>query len=318
MRFLVHSVIACVATLLAVPTRAQTFPDKPITVLCAFPAGSGADATLRTLGAAAGKLLGQQVIVENRPGVAGTLAATALMNARPDGYTIAQVTNTVVRQPFIAKTNYNPAKDFTYLIGITAFEFGLAVRADSPWRTLKELIAYAKAHPDKVTYGTSGLGTAQHQVMERIAEREGVRWIHVPYKGTAPLLNDLQGGHLAAVSDTSGWGPYVDAGKFRLLAVYGSQRLKRWPDAPTLRESGYDIVESSPWGLIAPVGLDPAIARKLHDAFRSAMDDPQFLASLAQLGQEPRYMNGEGYRKYLLDRTPIERAVVDRYNLRMQ
>lgn len=318
MRFLVHSVMACVTALIAAPAAAQTWPDKPITVLCAFPAGSGADATLRALAPAVGKLLGQQVIIENKPGVAGTLAASALMSVKADGYTIAQVTNTLVRQPFITKTNYNPAKDFTYLIGITAFEFGLAVRADSPWRTLDDLVVYAKAHPDKITYGTSGIGTAQHQVMERIGEQKGARWIHAPYKGTAPLLTDLQGGHLAAVSDTSGWAPFVDTGKFRLLAVYGNQRLKRWPDAPTLRESGYDIVESSPWGLIAPVGLDPAIARKLHDAFHSAMDDPLFASSLQLLGQEPRYMNGEAYRKYLLDRTPIERAVVERYNLRMQ
>jgi tripartite-type tricarboxylate transporter receptor subunit TctC len=318
MRILMRLALACATTLLLPAAPAAAFPDKPITVLCAFPAGAGADASLRALAQAAGRHLGQTIIVDNRPGVAGTLAATALLNARPDGYTLAQVTNTLVRQPFIAKTNYDPARDFTYLIGITAFEFGLVVRADAPWKTLDELLAYAKEHPAKVTYGTSGVGTAQHQVMERLAEARGIRWTHAPYKGTAPLLNDLQGGHLAAVSDTSGWAPFVDAGKFRLLAVYGQQRLKRWGQVPTLRESGFDIAESVPWGLVAPAGLDPAIARKLHDAFRKAMDDPQFLASLSLLGQEPRYMGSEEYRKYMLDRTPIERAVVERYHLRLQ
>jgi tripartite-type tricarboxylate transporter receptor subunit TctC len=318
MKFTMPFALACAAAFASVPVAAAGFPDKPVTVLCAFPAGAGADASLRALAQAASRQLGQPVIVDNRPGVAGVLAASVMVNAKPDGYTLAQVTNTLVRQPFIAKTNYDPAKNFTYLIGVTAFEFGLAVRADAPWKTLDELLAYAKANPGKVTYGTSGVGTAQHQVMERIAELKGIRWTHVPYKGTAPLLNDLQGGHVDVASDTSGWAPFVDSGKFRLLAVYNGQRLKRWPQVPTLRESGFDIAESVPWGLAAPAGLDPAIAQKLHDAFRHAMDDPQFLASLALLGQEPRHLDGDAYRQYMLDRAPVERAVVARYNLKLQ
>jgi len=319
MRSLFHYALACAAAaFIAAPASSAGFPDKPVVVLCAFPAGSGADATLRALAQAAGRHLGQTVIVDNRPGAAGTLAAQTLATAKHDGYTIAQVTNTLVRQPFIARTSYDPAKDFIYLIGVTAFELGLAVRADAPWKTLDELVAHAKAHPGKVTYGTSGIGTAQHQVMERIAELKGIQWTHAPYKGTAPLLTDLQGGHLDAVSDTSGWAPFVDSGKFRVLAVYGSQRLKRWPQVPTLRESGFDIAESVPWGLALPAGVDPAVARKLHDAFRKAMEDPQFIESLALLGQEPRYMDSDTYRKYMLDRAPIERAVVERYHLRLQ
>jgi tripartite-type tricarboxylate transporter receptor subunit TctC len=318
MRFLVSCVLACAAAFMAAPAWSAGFPEKPVVVLCAFPAGAGADATLRALAQAAGKYLGRQVIVDNRPGAAGTLAAAMLTNAKPDGYTLAQVTNTLVRQPFIAKTAYDPAKDFTYLIGVTAFELGLAVRADAPWKTLDDFVAYAKANPGKVTYGTSGIGTAQHQVMERIAELKGLTWTHAPYKGTAPLLTDLQGGHLDAVSDTSGWAPFVDSGKIRLLAVYGPQRLKRWPQVPTLRDRGFDISESVPWGLAAPAGVDPAVARKLHDAFRKAMDDAQFIENLAVLGQEPRYMDSETYRKYMLDRTPIERAVVQRYHLKLQ
>ena len=239
------------------------------------------------------------------------------MNARPDGYTLAQVTNTLVRQSFITRTNYDVTRDFSYVIGVTAFEFGLVVRADAPWKTLDEFLVHAKAHPG-VTYGTSGVGTAQHQVMERLAEARGIRWTHVPYKGTAPLLTDLQGGHLGAVSDTSGWAPLVDAGKFRLLTVYGSQRLKRWPGVPTLKENGFDMAESVPWGLVAPAGTNPAVVRRLHDAFRKAMDDPQFLATLELLGQEQRYMGSEAYRKYMLERIPVERAVVERYNLRLQ
>jgi tripartite-type tricarboxylate transporter receptor subunit TctC len=304
------------SAVLARPAFAQ-YPDKAVTVYCAFPAGAAADASLRALAQAAGRHLGQQVVVDNRPGVAGTLAASTLMNARPDGYTLAQVTNTLVRQPFIARTNYDIAKDFSYVMGVTAFEFGLAVRADAPWKTLNDFLVHAKANPG-VTYGTSGIGTAQHQVMEQLAEARGIRWTHVPYKGTAPLLNDLQGGHLHAISDTTGWAPFVDSGKFRALAVYNGQRLKRWPTVPTLRESGFDIAEAVPWGIVGPAGMPADAVRKLHDAFRKALEDPQFLATLALLGQEVRYMSSEGYRKYMLDRIPVERAVVDRYNLKLQ
>jgi tripartite-type tricarboxylate transporter receptor subunit TctC len=297
---------------------AQTFPEKPVTVYCAFPPGASADAVLRALAQGAGKHLGQQVIVENRPGVAGTLGAAALVSAKPDGYTLAQVTNTLMRQPFLGKTPYDTAKDFSYLLAVTNFEMGLVVRADAPWQTLDELVAYAKKNPGKLSYGTSGVGTAQHQVMQRIAARQGVEWTHVPFKGQSPAMVDLQGGHLQMVSDTSAWAPFVDSHKFRLLSVYSATRLKRWPQAPTLREQGYDIAESVPWGLIGPTGMDPKIMQVLGDAFHKAMAEPEFLAALEMLGQEPRYMSGDDYRKYMQGRIPVERDVVEKYNLRQQ
>jgi tripartite-type tricarboxylate transporter receptor subunit TctC len=292
------------------------FPDHPITVYCAFPAGASADAALRALAQGASKYLGQQVIVDSRPGVGGTLAATSLVSAKPDGYTLAQVTNTLMRQPFIGKTPYDPATDFSYILAATAFELGLVVKADSPWQTLDDFINYTKKNPGKVTYGTSGVGTAQHQVMQRIGELKGLDWAHVPYKGTAPALTDLQGGHVAAISDTTAFGPFVDSGKFRILAVYSPARLKRWPTAPTLKEQGFDIAEAVPWGIVGPTGMDPKIVHVLNEAFRKAMDDPNFLSTLALLGQEPRYMGSDEYRAYMHDRIPLERAVVERYNLR--
>jgi tripartite-type tricarboxylate transporter receptor subunit TctC len=315
-RFLFRCWLAVLCVGAAGASWAQTFPTRPIVVMCAFPAGAGADAVLRALALAAAKHLGQPVIVENRPGVAGTLAATSLMNARPDGHTLAQVTNTLVRQPFIAKTQYDISKDFTYIIGVTAFEFGLVVRADAPWKTLDDFLAYAKSNPGRISYGTSGIGTAQHQVMERLAELKGIDWLHVPYKGTAALITDLQGGHVHAVSDTTAWGPFVEDGKFRLLAVYTPERLKRWPSAPTLKELGYDLGDSVPWGIVGPTGMDPKLTKTLHDAFRKAMSDPVFLAALEPLGLEPRYLGSDEYRRYMHGRIPHERAVVERFNLR--
>jgi tripartite-type tricarboxylate transporter receptor subunit TctC len=294
---------------------AQDFPSKPITLICPFPPGASADAALRALAHAAARELGQQVIIENKPGVSGTLGASSLVTAKPDGYTLSQVTNTLVRQPFIGKTNYDVAKDFTYVLGVTAFEFGLVVRADAPWKTFAELIAHARKNPG-LSFGTTGIGVAGHQALLKVGEIENVKWTHVPYKGQAPAMTDLEGGHIQLLSDTSAWAPFVDAGKFRLLAVYNEQRLKRWPGVPTLRELGYDIADSVPWGIVAPAGIDAAVAKRLEAAFRKAMDDKAFLETLALLGQEPRYVGSEAYRRYMLARVPIERDVVERYNLR--
>lgn len=319
MRQLVRTcLMALITTCAAASGWAQSFPERPITIYCAFPAGASADAALRVLAQAASRSLGRPVIVDNRPGVGGTLGATALMSAKPDGYTLAQVTNTLMRQPFIGKTNYDPHKDFSYVISPTGFEMGLVVRAESPWKTLPDFVNYARQNPGKAMFATSGVGTIQHQVMEQIAQKDGVTWTHAPYKGTAPALNDLQGGHIDAVSDPSAWAPFVDSGKFRLLAVYGPTRLKRWPTVPTLKELGYDVNEIVPWGIVAPTGTDPAIVKKLHDAFRGAMTDPAFIDTLALLGQEPRYMGSADYQQYMRGRIDLERKVVDKYNLRLQ
>jgi tripartite-type tricarboxylate transporter receptor subunit TctC len=317
-RYLAKATLGLAGLLLAAGTAvAQNFPTRPITLVCPFPPGASADAALRALATAASKELGQQIIVENKPGVAGTLGASSIVNAKPDGYTLSQVTNTLVRQPFIGKTNYDVTRNFTYVLGVTAFEFGLAVRADAPWKSFQELIAYAKKHPG-LNYGTSGVGAVQHQIMQRIGEIEQINWTHVPYKGQAPAMTDLEGGHLDLLSDTSAWAPFVDAGNFRLLAVYNETRLKRWPNVPTLKELGYDLADSVPWGIVGPAGMDPAIVKRLDAAFRKAMQDKVFLDALAMLGQEPRYLSSDDYRKYMLSRIPIERDVVEKYNLRNQ
>ena len=297
---------------------AQTFPAKPITIICPFPPGASADAALRSLAQAMAKELGQNVIVDNRPGAAGTLGPASLASAQPNGYTLSLVTNTLIRQPFIVKTPYDPAKDFTYLAGVSAFDFGLVVDTSSPWKTFDEFVGYAQKNPGKISFGTIGIGSAPHQVLQRFGDGKGIVWTHIPYKGSAPALTDLQGGHVQAVSDTSSWAQLVDSGKLRLLAVYSSARLKHWPNVATLKEMGSDIVESSPWGIVGPKGLDPKVAKTLQDSIRKAMDDPGFLKTLDSLGMEPRYMASEEYDKYMQARIPIEKAVVEKYHLKEQ
>ena len=305
---------------LAVPTRllAKGFPSQPIKLICPWPPGGGADAQMRALAVAAGKVFGQQVIIENKAGATGTLGLATLVNAKPDGYTLAQATNAVYRQGFIAKTAYDPTKDFSYIIGVSAFNFGLVVRSDSPWKTIGDLVAYAKKNPGNVTFGTFGIGSPPQTVMDRIAARHGIQITHVPFKGTAEGMTALKGGHLDAIADGTGWAQFVDAGHFRLLAVFGEKRLKQWPNVPTLKELGYDIAEVAPWGLVGPKGIDPQIVKTLHDGFKKAMEDPDFLKALDLLVQEPMYMSTEDYRKYSLGQIPIQKAIVEKYKLNVQ
>ncbi|MFO1219846.1 MAG: tripartite tricarboxylate transporter substrate binding protein [Burkholderiaceae bacterium] len=294
---------------------AQAFPNKPITLICPWPPGGGADAQMRALANAASKVFGQQVVIENRSGATGTVGAASLLNAKADGYTLSQATNAVYRQPFIGKTVYDPAKDFTYILGVTSFNFGLVVRSESPYKSMAELMEAAKAAPGKLTYGTFGNGSPPQTVMDRLEAKNGAQMTHIPFKGTAEGIIALRGGHIDALADGTGWAQFVDGGQFRLLAVFGDKRLKRWPNVPTLKELGYDVAEVSPWGIIGPKGIEPAVVKVLHDGFRKAMDDPEFLKALELLVQEPTYMSTEDYRTYSLGQIPVQKAIVEKYKL---
>ncbi|HEY5929172.1 MAG TPA: tripartite tricarboxylate transporter substrate-binding protein, partial [Burkholderiales bacterium] len=162
-----------------------------------------------------------------------------------------------------------------------------------------------------------GVGSVPHQVMTRIGAKLGISWRHVPYKGSAPAHADLQGGHIQAASDTTGWTPLVEAGKLRLLAVYGEQRLKKFPDVPTLRELGLDIADESPWGLAAPRGVPADRISIVHDAAWKALRDPDFIAALDAMSNQVKYMSTQQYEDYMAARVPIEKQVVDKY-LRQQ
>ena len=311
-----RNLLALAASLAAAPVWGGAFPTRPITVICPFTAGGTADSQLRALAAAASKVLGQQVLVDNRPGVAGTLGPSALVNTAPDGYTLSLGTAiALLRQPYINKTRYDPAKDFTYLVGVTSFELGLVVRADSPWRTFAEFVRDARRAPEKVTYATAGIATGQHVAMLQLAEKLGVRWTHIPFKGASETYNALAGGHVPLIAETSGWAPFVDAGKFRLLAVFGEARLRRWPSVPTLKELGYDVAASVPWGIVGPAHMDNSLVQLLYGAFKKAMDDTAFKQSLETLGQVPWGADPDTFQKFMLSRIPVERDLVARYRL---
>ena len=313
--FFQTSLAAIATTALPGLTRAQAFPSRPIRLICPWPAGGSTDVVMRSLAESAAKTLGGQMIVDNKPGASGMLGPNELVNARPDGYTLSQLTIGVLRLPHMQKMQFDPMKDFTYIACLTGYTFGLVVRADSPIKSIKDLVDYAKANPEKFSFGSTGNGTTPHLAVEEFASRAGIKLQHVPFKGNADGMQALLGGHIMAHSDATGWGPHVDAGTCRLLVTYGSKRTKRWPHVPTLTELGYDTVSDSPFGIGAPSGMDPTLTQRLHDAFKRTLDDPAVLATFEKYDQPVIYMNTADYTKFARDNFAKEKAVIERLGL---
>lgn len=285
--------------LLGRPVMAEEFPSKSITLICPWGAGGTTDVYLRVLGEAASKVLGQPVIIENKPGGGGTVGPSIMAaQAKPDGYTITQIPMGIFRYPHMMKVSYDPLKDFTYIIQLAGYAVGVVVKADTPWKTWEDLIGYSKANPGKFSFASTGVGTATGMTMELIALKQGIKWIHVPFKSAGETIAALLGGHVNAAADTMVGGGEVDAGQLRLLVTWGNERTKRWPQVPTLKELGYGIVANSPFGLAGPKGMDRKVVKILHDAFKKGREDPAFRKISDKFEMEPFYKNSEEYTKY--------------------
>ena len=294
---------------------AQTFPVRPIKLVIAFPAGGPTDITMRQLAENASKILGQPVIIDNKPGAGGTLPAQALQTAQPDGYTLAQMPLGVFRLPYTTKISWDPVKDSNYVINVTGYAFGIVVPADSPFKTWADFVAYAKANPGKLTYGSTGTFTSPHLTTELIAQKAGIQLQHVPYKGSADLMLATVSGQLMAAADSTGFAPQVEAGKLRVLNTWGDKRLAKFPDAPTLKELGYDTVQNSPFGIGAPKGTPPEVVQKVHDAFKKAMEEPSYVAALGRYDMLPNYMSSADYTKFAQDTFGREKALIEKLGL---
>jgi tripartite-type tricarboxylate transporter receptor subunit TctC len=299
--------------------QAQQFPIRPVTLIVPWPPGGSTDIGMRALAAATEKHLGQSIVIENRPGAAGTLGpANMAATARPDGYTVAQFPISIFRMPYIQKTTFDPAKDFTYIVHLTGYTFGVVVRADAPWKTFGELLDYAKANPGKINYGTPGPGTSLHITMEQIAKAKGIKWTQVPFKGGADNMNALLGGHIDVTADSTGWAELVNAGKFRLLVTWGAARTRNWPNVPTLKDVGIDMVSNSPFGIGGPKGMDPAVVKVLHDAFKKGMEEQSYKDAMLKLDMEPYYMNTADYRAYAMQQIGEQKQLVEELGLRRE
>ena len=315
-RELLCSALGAAALAASRPLWAQAWPERPITFICPWPAGGTADQSMRALCAVAGRVLGQSIAVENRVGASGMIGAKALASAKADGYTIGQIPISVTRFSQLGTLAADPRKDFTYIARTSGQTFGIAVPAHSPFKTLKDFVDYAKAHPGKVTYAHAGVGGATHVGMEEFAIAAGIQLNHVPYKGGAEALQGVLGGHVDALADSSSWAPHVEAGKLRLLATWGEQRTPRFKDTPTLKELGYAVVVDAPNGIGAPAGVQPAILAKLREAFKQAVASPEFKAVTDKIDAPVMYLDGPDYEKYVNAVYQKETMLIDKLKLR--
>ncbi len=291
------------------------FPNRPITLWVPWPAGGATDITMRLLAELAGQRLGVKVNVENRGGAGGTLAMPVLQQAAADGYTIAQMPQTVFRAPWTRRVLWDPVRDTTPILQVSGVTFGVVVPAESELQTFGDLFTYARAHPRQLTIATNGVGTTPHLVLDELFGREQLAYKHVPYKGTAEQMLAVASGQVMAGVNSNGFAPFVESKQLRLLVTFGAERTKRWPEVPTLKELGYGIVATSPYGLAGPKGMPAEVVTKLHEAFKSAMHDPAHIAELAQFDQELAYLDPVAYGQAMRDTYEAERKNVERLGL---
>jgi tripartite-type tricarboxylate transporter receptor subunit TctC len=287
-------------SLMAAPglRAADAFPSKPITLVVGFGAGGSTDVQARALAKAAGAVLGQPIVIENRPGMSATLGAAQIaQRSAPDGYSLCITPATLFRLPHLMKTNFDPIKDFTYIAGITNYTFGITVAQDSPFKTVADLIAAAKASPGKLSYGTTGNGGTAHIMMLRLAKLTGTQFNMVPFKSSAEVFSAVMGGHVDFAAE-AGFGTHVTGGKVRLLGIFSEQRVPSRPDTPTLRELGHDLVAKSSWGIGGPPNMPPQIVQALQTAFQKASQDPDFKRLLLRDDQPATYMDSATYTRY--------------------
>ena len=217
--------------------------------------------------------------------------------------------------PLMQQTTWDPEKDFTYIVQLTGYTFGVTTNADSQFKTWKDVVEYAKANPGKITYATPGAGTSLHIGMEQIAAKDGIKLTQVPFKGVAETNAAVLGKHTMLQADSTGWKPLVDSGKLRLLMVWTGQRSPNYPDTPTLQELGYPFVFDSPFGLAGPKGMSPEFVQKLHDAFKAALEDPAVIESMRKYDMFPRYMNPADYTKFAAELIAQEKAAIEALGL---
>jgi tripartite-type tricarboxylate transporter receptor subunit TctC len=275
------------------------FPKSPITLVIPWGAGGATDVTIRSLSEAAQKFLGQPIVIENRVGGGSAVGVGSIIGKKPDGYNLVVTTTSLHRNSYINKLPFDTVKDLTPIILVGAHLHGILVRADSPFKSLSDLLNYARSNPKKLNYMASGIGTGGHIAWEETAYNAGVLlFVHIPSKGDQESSLALLGGHVDFIVTTAGWIPLVESGKLRLLAIYGGTRSKLFPAVPTVNELGYRVIHQDPLVIFGPKGLDPPVIKILQDAFHKAQDDPRFIAVMGKLGMPIMYLDAQGSAKY--------------------
>jgi len=290
---------------LGAPLHAQTYPSKPIRIVVPFPPGGAVDFYARTVQQPLSEALGQTVVIDNRVGASGMVGADHVAKSAPDGYTLllGNIASLAINVGIYAKMPYDPAKDFTPITHTVDVNYALVVHPSLPVKTVAELIAYAKANPGKIAYGSAGSGSLPHLATELFKSSTGTELVHVPYKGGGPMVTDLLGGTVQMViADQANLMPHVKSGKLRAIAVASPARSANYPELPTIAESGIPGFQAVAWnGLVGPAGLPPDIVRRLNEAFVKVQALPEVRDKLRGGGLDPIGDAPETFGRFIHD-----------------
>jgi tripartite-type tricarboxylate transporter receptor subunit TctC len=301
--------------------HAETFPDKPVRMIVAFPAGGGTDIVARLIAERLTALWGQQVIVDNRGGAGGVIGTELAAHSPPDGYTIFMATlGNLSINPHLYKMNIDTTKDFAPISNVVDVNFVLVVNPRFPARSVKELIELAKKQPGQINFSSSGVGGAPHLAGELFNQMAGVKLVHIPYKGSAPSFTDLIGGQVSLTFDSLVQSlPYIQAGKLRALAVLADKRSDLLPDVPTLSEAGVPGYNFANWfGLVAPAGVPADRIRTLNEGVRKVLAEPAVKEQLAKMGAVPAGDTPEAFGKLIRDDSAKWAKVIKERNIHAQ
>ena len=303
------------------PAPAQDYPNRPIKIVVPFPAGGPTDGMARIIADRLGQVLGQSIVIENRGGGAGgSNGAKVVAAADPDGYTILLTPGGALTTGPAVHPNigYDPFKVFTPVAQLIDTPQIISAHESLPVKTLADVVAYAKANPGKINWGSQGFGVAPHLLLEMFKVDNGINIVHVPYRGTAPMLAAIVAGEIQMIADPMTTSlPHIQSGKLRALAVAGDTRSPKLPDVPTTKEAGFPKLNSPFWlGVVAPAGTPPAIVDKLNAAFRESMAPPETRARLATLGADIRIDTPAAFGKMLANESAQWVAVVKAANIK--
>jgi len=301
---------------IALPAWGQSWPTRPITLYVPFVPGP-TDTAARKVAEVAARHLGQPIIIENKPGAGGTLGpALMARGAKPDGYLLSVIPSSLFRYHFMQKVDWDPVRDFTYIAGLAEDDMSIQVSADSPFRTFGDVVAWAKANPGKLTYGTPGLGTSMHLLTETAASQLGIQLVHVPYKGASELVRALITGETMITADTAGSIlPQVAAGKARYLVQFSAKRIGWMPEVPTAKELGLDFVYTVAVGFAGPRDLPAPIANRFAEAVKKGLEDPETLKLFDTIKKDPWPVGPAEYTAFAKKSVELERRMVERSGL---
>ena len=311
--------LVLIVALFSLPAFAQqTYPQKPITLVVPYPPGGSADILARTLAPKLGERMGQAILIENRAGAGTAIGAKAVASSPPDGYTLllGTVSSNAIN-PAMTKVGYDPIKDFVAIAPVAAIPFVLVANPTFARNNVGELIAYAKVNPEKVSYASAGPGTSNHLAGVMLASAAQINLVHVPYKGSAPALNDVIGGHVPIMFDLIATAqPMIQAGKVKPLAVTSKGRASLLPQVPTMRESGLADYQVSAWfGIFGPAEIPVAIVNKLNLEITAVIKNPEMQKRLRELGAEPETATPQEYERFVREEAAKWATVVKLANL---